>query len=440
MSEHLLALDLGTTTLRADNGIRVIVRPTTLQTDEIVVSGFQPGGSAALPPELYLASLVASQVASASGLQGMSVGDLARQMVGRALDADVSLGGWSEIFYGESTREEWPAMLELLHARITRPRFDPEVYAEIVAARREQVRRSMVTPEARLNDRWLRLVWQDHPNHVPWTEADLDRLSLADVERAWRMRLNDLSGTVLFVVGNITPDEARDALAQWVATLPGEGPDRANAAPDLDDGARRPAGPVAEVLVDEAAVQANVRVLFHAPWEDGPAQRLILDGMGSLLEARLHEELREALGGTYGVGVSESIQRHPVEEAVLTIEFSCDPARVDELLAAMDEVIEETRTRTWPASVMGSFREKNLREREAAVQSNAWWAGAMAGHWRRGESPGVLLDYAQDNLRVTGAAVREAAVALLQDAHRVQLVQTPLGPEGEAAPDTDAPE
>lgn len=412
---------LGTTTLRLSNGVRVVIRPTDLQEDRVVVSGFSLGGASALPDELYLAGLMANRVVRASGVAGLSVRDLARMMGGRALDLDVSLSGDAEVFYGESTRAEWATLLEWMHAQVVDPRLDAEVFAEAVRSRREQIRRQLSSPESRMEAHWQQMLWQGHPQHTPWTEEELDSVSLASVEQAWRERFADLSDLTLVVVGSLSPEEAEEGLRQWIATLPGEG----RKGEVVDRGARRRGGPWTEWIEDPDATQANVRVLFHAPWPDSLKDRMILDGLASLLEARLHEVLREDLGGTYGVGVSEGVSRHPEPRAVLTIRFACDPGRVDELLMAMDDVIEETRIEVWPDVVAASFREKNLRERETSMQSNAWWAGVIAGHLRRGEEPAALLEFDRWNDAVRGEAIQEAAEALLRPEHRVQLVQTP---------------
>lgn len=411
---------LGTTTLRLSNGIQVLVKPTTLQTDEVVVRAVATGGLSLVDDADRYAGLAASSVVRQSGVGTLPVADLARRMGGRGVDVDVALGLWAETAGGISTVGELPTLFEWLYAALTAPRFDPAVFDRDMAARRDAIGRQESSPEGRFEAAWNRMLWQDHPLYVPWTDAELDTITLDAIERAWRARFADLSDLTLVVVGSVDVETLAPQLAQWVASLPGRGLVEEPA----DLGAARIPGPVTRRLEEPGLPSARVRVLFHAPWEPGSVEGLRLDAASALVEATLHESLREELGGTYGVGVDHTLEHNPTREATLQIDFTCDPARLDELLARMEAGLAEVVTQPVPPPMIASFREKNKRMRAAQVQNNGWWAASIASSIALGRDPATLLTFEADQDEVTADSIRDTLARLLRPEHRVTLIQT----------------
>jgi hypothetical protein len=77
--------------------------------------------------------------------------------------------------------------------------------------------------------------------------------------------------------------------------------------------------------------QARVVPSFHGPetWTRDKDRDMFI--VGDVHSSRLHEVLREDFGGVYGVGANGQLAR---QEGVFTIQFGCDPERVDVLIAA----------------------------------------------------------------------------------------------------------
>ncbi|MCA9571734.1 MAG: hypothetical protein KC656_28045, partial [Myxococcales bacterium] len=123
--------------------------------------------------------------------------------------------------------------------------------------------------------------------------------------------------------------------------------------------------------------------------------------------------------------VDESSAFAPNGRYGLQIDFECDPGRLDELLAATWEIVEDVRTRPFALGGVVSMREKNRRTRETGVRTNVFWAAGIAGALSRDEDPRALLTAEARDAALTPDAIRDAAVRWLDDSRVIQAVQRP---------------
>jgi zinc protease len=78
------------------------------------------------------------------------------------------------------------------------------------------------------------------------------------------------------------------------------------------------------------------------------------------LNNRLLDRIREELSGTYGVSCEGSLSAIPAEEYRFIVRFSTDPARVDELISAVQKEID--------SFVGGSFDGKYITQIQAQLK------------------------------------------------------------------------
>ena len=107
-------------------------------------------------------------------------------------------------------------------------------------------------------------------------------------------------------------------------------------------------------------------------WSRGEALRLNV--AGEMLGIRLRERIREALSGTYSIGVNAGSSSLPDPQYLISIIFGSDPSRTEELFA---EVLNEV---TWlrdggeqeyldkAKELLRTSREEQLRRKQLLAQ------------------------------------------------------------------------
>jgi zinc protease len=150
-----------------------------------------------------------------------------------------------------------------------------------------------------------------------------------------------------------------------------------------------------------------------------------LYALGDVLDTLLREELREELGGVYGVGVAAIEEYRPANRYTVRVEFGCDPARIDELIKATEGVVNKLRKEGPDPAIVAQEQEKNRRSRQTDLRTNTFWSSAISNALQRGADPKEILTWDQRNDALNAKVVQDAAKRWLADDQRVKVVLKP---------------
>ncbi len=397
--------ELGVTLWELANGIRVFVKPTDFERDAFTLTAASPGGHAAVSDADWPQARFAMAALAEGGLGDFDPMAVARVLAGRSASADAWVAETAEGVTASGSPRDLGTAFELLWLELTAPRVDPAAIArwrEREAAALETASRD---PERRFALELAEALAASHPRSLrPTPEA----LRAVDPERALafhRDRFGDLSDLVVAIVGDVDLPTLRPLVARWLGALPARG--RRETERDL--GVRPPPGVVRRVWALGHEPRATVHLRFHAdePWDRDAERDLRI--LAEVLAIRLREVLREDLGGPYGVSVTGHFARLPVPRRALAVDFGCDPARVDALIAATHGAIAAIARDGVSAELLARIREQTLRGRETLLRTNAFWAEWLLASERLGEDPRRVRDPAPLLARMTSSHVRAAA-------------------------------
>jgi zinc protease len=171
--------------------------------------------------------------------------------------------------------------------------------------------------------------------------------------------------------------------------------------------------------------RSQVAIVFSGPMEHDQMKRLTVTTMGQMLGGNLQRTLREELGGTYGVSVESRFPTYPGKQYQVVINFSCDPARVDELTAATWRVIRDFR-QTGPSNEqMFGARSTFERDLETGFQENADLLNEMTDKIEYGEDIAEVFNRRPFYAQLSLAALRAAALETLNLERYVQVTLRP---------------
>ncbi|MFK7927153.1 MAG: M16 family metallopeptidase [Myxococcota bacterium] len=385
-----------------ENGAVVYFKRHELQPDRVLLFADSPGGSALEAPH---AALLALPTARSSGMADHEPVIVAKILSGR----DVTVAGYlrpmSEGFTGEAGVDEIEALFQLPWMRLSQSRFDPDA---LVRARRYIVQ--ALEQQRRVQDNVvqqtaLEAYWNGHPAYAMPTNADLEAVTAEQTKDALLARYASVHDWTFVIVGDTTKDKVRPLVERWIASLKGvEGPDET-----LDSTLTHPEGVVTERIEREGLDRGWVIMRLHHPLPDmAPERRAQLDALSGVLMVRLREALREELGGTYVPGVSGSFERTPSPRWVNTIWFACDPARVDEMRAAVSKELTALRDNGPTEAEVATQLQLRRRNAEELVRSGWYWSQGLM----EAEQTGVPLDQWLDNEGHTQSITTDSLKAL----------------------------
>ena len=147
--------------------------------------------------------------------------------------------------------------------------------------------------------------------------------------------------------------------------------------------------------------------------------------MANTLGGNLQRVLREDLGGTYGVSVVPEFTKRPIEEYRITITFACDPARTQDLVKTLFEVIDDFKTTGPGAGQVADAQAALRRDLETDSRQNGHLLNQLMFAYQYDEpvpEPATLSGI-YDQLSVP--LLREAARTYLDTTRYVKVVLFP---------------
>ena len=260
------------------------------------------------------------------------------------------------------------------------------------------------------------------------TEAEIARLTLADVQRFWTGEL--AGGPIrLEVVGDMDGAALVDAVAKTFGALPAR-VDTAPTAASLAVTAARPVGPAPVLRHRGDRDQASVSRVYPTPgiFPDLQLGRA-LSLAGSIIEARLVEEFREKDGGTYSPDVSRGgnvalpVYGNLIASAQLRI------ARIPDFQASLDRITADlARAGPTPDQLARAKATQVALLERGRSSDNGYWLGVIDDTLIEPRNVEAFRTAITGRQAITAQDVQAAAARYLTPANSFTLTVLPTAP------------
>jgi len=391
------------------NGLRVILRPTQLKEDEILVYGFSYGGTSQVPNlnDLYSASLCSS-IASSNGMGKYSQTDLGKALAGKRVSLRPTVGTYEESFSGNSNVKDFETLLQLIYLTFKGTRKDDESYEALMNQYRAVLANADKDPSRAFSDSVRNVVNNYHPRSFSMT---LDRLKNVSQDRALEIfdaRFEDPKDFTIYFVGNLNLESVKPLVEKYLGGIPKQ--KKMKVENWIDLGIRNPKGVVSNRFEREMQVNKTSNfVLFTGDMDYTLKNKLTLQLIADILDIRYLESMRENEGGTYGVSVRSSLSYIPVKKGSLQMTFDTDPKLEDRLLQLIHEGID-TLIIKGPLDKDFNKVKENLRNKFVENQKeNRWVLNALVTYYKES------LDLQKEYLPTLDAISKEDIQTMLKE-------------------------
>jgi len=182
------------------------------------------------------------------------------------------------------------------------------------------------------------------------------------------------------------------------------------------------------------ADQSQVLLMFHGDMVYDRLTRHRLHSMVDVLNIKLREELREEMGGVYSVSAQPDISELPEPTYQVSVNFTCDPQRVDELVEAVLEQIDQMKEEGASADDLGKIKEQQRRSRETQKETNSFWVSVLDFYYTRPDEDLLdVLTYEEMIESLTTEDIQQAAMRYFDEGRFVRAVLMPEAPENAGA-------
>ncbi|MEO8926657.1 MAG: insulinase family protein [Caulobacteraceae bacterium] len=418
--------DLGAVSVRFANGVGLIVKPTGLAKDQVLVNVDVGAGRLGLPKDRSVPAWAAAGFVN-GGFGKISLEDSRRALAGKIYQVKFGLADQAFELAGATDPKDLPTQLQVLAAYLADPGFRPEAFERTRAAYLTALPQLEATPDGVLSRDLEGLLHAGDPRWDFPTRDQLEAAKPGDLANLLRRPL--ANGPVeITIVGDVTADEAIERVAATFGALPVR-----PTAPSLAPGARQVAfpAPTASPVTRAHKGRADQAIAaiawpltgFFIDMERSRATMLA----GEVLQNRVLDQVRIAQGATYSpetdVELSETFPAYGFAFSLVEI----PPAKIAGFYASVAAIAADMGTKGVTADELARARNPRVAGIEKTKLTNEYWLGRLAGAQADPRRLDLIRTTLPDYAAITVADVQAAAKTWFTDDRAWKLVIAPTG-------------
>ena len=408
---------LGTTEWALSNGVKVIVKPTTFKEDQVLLSGFAPGGYSLLKDEAVPSAMLAGSVLSQCGLGNFDAIQLGKILAGKNAHVSASIEDYQSTISASSSSklEELETMFQLIYLHFMSPRFEQKGYDNLMQQLKTVFGGREKDPDFLFQKKLIGALYGNTIRRFAPDMALLEKVSLDKIEKVYTERFANAQNFTFVVVGNVDVKELKPLVEYYLGSLPAGGKEY------WRDDKVRTLGTNVNVVYDQKMEDPKTKVALG--W-GGKAvynqeNRINATALSQILDLRCVEEVREEQGGTYGVGSSVSITDKPTEQTMALFVFDTDPAKADALIPIVERIFHNL-SKSISATDVEKVKKHMLKSYEDAIRRNNYWISTL----RNIEQTGInmYIGYEKRVNALTPESLQKAAQSYFSNPTTLRLI------------------
>lgn len=359
----------GYTEFTLSNGLKVYVRPTNFEPDEVNLKLFSLGGKNIYPDSEMpnLTYLMAG--ATIGGVAQYNDLTLEKMLAGKTATVTPFIDNDTRGMAGTSNVKDTKTLLELVYLYFTQPRKDPQAFKNLMEQQQEFLTNAHVNPMLAYNDTLHKVAYATN-RMASMDKEQLKRVNYNRIMHIYKELFANAANFKLILTGNIDINKLRPLLCQYIATLP-------------SNNTKETIGTYEPKLVDgkktyifhkkQTTPTAITTIVIKGKMEYNNRNELLMDAIGQLLRIVYTEKVREDKGGTYSVQVSGDLQHHPNNEALLRIAFQTDPQKYNDLIPIVYKELEKMATEGPSQQDLDKVKAYELKVYNQVLRMNNYW-------------------------------------------------------------------
>ena len=407
----------GVTEITLSNGMKVYVKSTDYQADQVTMTMKADGGTSVydnndIPNFAFLTSAVTE-----AGVGNFTATKLRKALAGKSVRLAPSVNSTEQSISGTSAVKDLETMLQLTHLYFTAPRTDSVAFKAMINRNLSMFKNRNASSKVVYNDSLTAIAYGHNPRTAPITVETAQKANYERILQIYRERFSDASNFKAVFIGKIDMDSLRPLLCQYLATLPSthkaEKANKANVAQIVKT------DEVVKFTHKQTTPLANVTIFYTGNIAFNPKNDLALDILTRVLQIAYTDSVREEKGGTYGVGVTCSLEKDDTPNAMLRISYKSDPTRYAELNPIIYKQLQNIATYGPVATSMDKVKKYLRKQYAQMVITNDYWSYII---WHQLDNDTDFdKDYCKMVDSITSKDIQTLASELLRQNNRLEV-------------------
>lgn len=375
IAERSLIEDIGVTTVRFANGVRLSVKPTDFREDQVLISVDLGGGRLALANDRVLPTWAAPSALIEGGLGQISREDMEAVLASEVVSTSLGLSDGEWTLSGATRPEDLQVQMQALAAYTTDPAFRRQAFERIRTAYTAALPQLTATPSGALTLRAGELL---HNGDLRWAFPSVEQIAAADPSELEGLIRPVLANAPIdiVIVGDVEVEAAIQAVASTFGALPPRGE-----APAVNRAVTMPSGGQEVLLTHGGRADQGLALMTWAT-TDAPTdvyRSRVLSLLGSVLQLRLIDELREGQAVTYSPSAGSSPSWDIPGYGYMSAAIEAPPERLDGFFADVERIAAQLRDEPISADELERARRPVVEALQRNRNGNEYWLSNLAG-------------------------------------------------------------
>jgi zinc protease len=366
--------EIGVTVLTLSNGVEVWLKPTDFRNDQVMFTSYARGGTSVTTRREYLDAAFSTSLVGIAGVGGFTPIELGKLLAGHLASASAYMSDYAQGISGSSTPKDLEMALQLAYLWFTAPNDDPAAFDLLKRRLDASIANREQNPGSVFGDRVRSVNTMNHFSTQPLRAEEIAQLDPKRMLAFYKQRFSNAADFTFFFVGAFKVEEITPLLTTYLASLPSKGVADPHP-PDMH--LQFPPAVQRDVVTKGLEPRSQTIISFFADTNLDELEVHRLRAATSVLENRLRDILREALGGTYSVSVGYSDTTPDPGYGTTVIQFGSSPENVEKLTKAVMTELERLRRDGPSAADVDKVKQAEKNDLQTALRQNGYWMSSL---------------------------------------------------------------
>jgi zinc protease len=369
----------GATEWTLSNGVKVVVKKTDFQADEILVDAQALGGTSVYPDSYANTLIFLPQLFEIKqyGLGTYTYKDVQKYMQGKQCELKYDFDDYCRDIKGKTTPKDLKTLMELIYSYFTQFNISNDEFQALQSMMVGFLHNQESTPEFMFQSDTYKAFYGNPRKQIISVNA-IENTPVDQVRQIVAEQTANAADYTFYFVGNVDPAELQTLCEQYLATLPANAA-TASQAPVIDGSLdRQPGDKLTTFTTPMQVPQTYVAVSEFGEMPYTAKNRALSSIAGQILTARLLATVREDMGAVYSIYAFGSMDRQAKKNVAVRSAFPMKPEMKEQVLDFIEKEyknMESNITKEELAKVV-EFMVKQANE---GLQKNDTWLRNMSG-------------------------------------------------------------
>lgn len=364
--------DLGIRVFTLSNNAKVILKQNKEEKGQIAFSQISRGGySTAYDADLINAKAL-SRIIAGSGVGPYNAIQIATWKKTNNIALKFSINEQHEMFTGKFPANKAEDFFKLLNLQMTVPNTSKENFAQIVKSIETDAKNRLNDLNEILGDQILNYLSQDNPRFIDLSYEEAKAIEQDRVFEIFKEKTSKQGDDVYIFVGDISAKQLRPFLKKYIATI-------GSSEESSFNNNRMPYPETGESFTLKMGQEniATTRIYYTGQSEITDHNVQAITMLSYIMDTILNKKIREELGGTYSISTVGTTRIYPYNELVFVVGFSCDPSRLEDLLSAIYQELDNVAQGNIPEEYIENYYKTIEVARSSSTKTNNFWLKSL---------------------------------------------------------------